>query len=225
METLPSAGARYPLTKPLLLTGVAAPILYALTVIWGATLFPGYSHLADPISSLTQAGREGTGGLESLFFIYNGLIIVYGITGISLSLGRRRWIWSFGLLIVTGLAGVLMWPFAQDPIGASISWMGIGHILLAAVESLASMGAIGAAALGYRAAGRRPMALFSLACLAVVFVSGLFAGIAIGAGWAHAGLLERVTIGTFELWIVVTGASFLGRALAAQPSAGASSPR
>ena len=225
METLPSTGAGYALTRPLLFTGVAAPILYTLTVIWGGTLFPGYSHLADPISSLTQAAREGTAGLVSLLFIYNGLIVIYGITGISLSLGRRLWVWSFGLFIVTGLAGVLMWPFAQDPIGEPIGWTGIGHIVLAAVESFASMGAIGAAALGYRAAGRPAMTLFSLACLAVVFVSGLLAGIAIGAGWAYAGLLERITIGTFELWVLVTAASFLARALAANPSAGATSPR
>jgi hypothetical membrane protein len=210
-----SAVTDYPLVRALLLTGVVAPILYALTVVWGATLFPGYSHLSDPISSLTQAGRSGTEGLVSLFFIYNALVIVYGITGISISLRRRFWVWSFGLLIATGLAGVLMWPFPQDPIGAPVSPAGIAHITLAAFMSLGSMGAIGAGAFAYRAAGRRPMALFSLVCLVVVFGTGLLAAFGIGGGSQYAGLFERITIGAFEFWMLVSATLFLAQSFAA----------
>ena len=228
MESLPSTGPHYPLTRPLLLTGVAAPLLYAFTVIWGATLFPGYSHLAHPISSLTQAGRDGAAGLVSLFVIYNVLVIVFGISGISLSLGQRRWIASFSFLIATGIAGLLMVPFPQDPIGAPMSTSGVVHIVLAAIESFGSMGAIGAAALASRSApGQKPMSVFSFACLAVVFVSGGLAAVGIGAGWAYAGLLERITIGGFELWLLVTAAMLFRRAVIAhsrfssQPSADA----
>jgi hypothetical protein len=210
-----SAAADYPLIRALLLTGVAAPFLYAFTVAWGATWFPDYSHLSDPISSLTQAGRSGTEGLVSLFFIYNSLVIVYGLTGLSLSLRRRFWVWSFGLLIATGLAGILMWPFPQDPIGAPVSPAGIAHIALAAVMSVGSMGAIGSGALAYRAARRRPMALFSLGCLVVVFGSGLLAAFGIGGGSPYAGLFERITIGAFEFWILVGATLFLVQSIAA----------
>jgi hypothetical protein len=193
----------------LLLMGLAAPLLYAFTVAWGATLFPGYSHLADPISSLTQAGRQGTGMLEGLFFIYNGLIIGYGVAGILLSFGRWRQVWSFAFLIATGIAGLVMWFFPQDAIGSPMTPAGVAHISLAAVTSFGSMGAIGAAALGYRAQGAAFMFRLALACLVVVFVSGGLAAIGIGAGSPVAGLLERITIGTFELWLLISAGDFL----------------
>src|SRR5215203_2371742 len=141
MRALPLTGADVALAAPLLMMGMAAPVLYAFTVVWGATLFPGYSHLADPISSLTQAGREGTTGLQGLFFAYNVLVVGYGIVGILLSFGRLPWVWSFVLLIVTALAGLLMGLFPQDPIGTPISTAGWTHIALAALASFGSMGA------------------------------------------------------------------------------------
>ena len=217
MEGLPSTGTDSLITRPMLLTGVAAPLLYAFTVVWGATLFPGYNHLAEPISSLTQAGREGAANLDGLFFIYNVLVIAYGISGISLSPRRRYWIASFSFLIATGFAGLLMWLFRQDAVGSTVTLTGVVHIGLAAVTSLGSIGAIGAAILACR--GRpelRPLRLFSLACLVIVFVSGGLAALGIGSGWSYAGLLERITIGAFELWLFVVAGTLLARAIAAR---------
>jgi hypothetical protein len=204
MRVLPLTGTDGTLAASSLLMGVAAPLLYAFTVVWGATLFPGYSHLADPISSLTQVGREGTMGLQNLFFTYNVLVVGYGTIGILLSYGRWPWVWSFALLIVTALVGLLMGLFPQDPIGTPISIAGWTHIALAAVASFASMGAIAFGAVGYRFGKTPSLMQFSIVCLVIVFCSGGLAGIGIGAGWPVAGLLERITIGTFELWLLVS---------------------
>ena len=210
MRALPLTGTDAALAAPLLLMGVAAPVLYAFTVVWGATLFPGYSHLADPISSLTQAGREGTMVLQGLFFTYNVLVVGFGTVGLLLWFGRWPWVWSFAFLIVTALAGLLMGLFPQDPIGTPISAAGWTHIALAALASFGSMGAIASGAVGYRA-GKTPQPLmqFSIVCLVIVFCSGGLAGVGIGAGWPIAGLLERITIGTFELWLLVSATALI----------------
>jgi hypothetical membrane protein len=194
---------------PLLLMGVVAPVLYAFTVAWGATLFPEYSHLADPISSLTQAGRERTEVLQALFFGYNVLVIGYGTIGMLLSFGRWPWVWSFALLIATALAGLLLGLFPQDAIGSPISAAGWTHIALAAIASFGSMGAIACGAEGYRVGQARPLMQFSIACLVIVFCSGISAGLGIGTGWPIAGLLERITIGAFELWLLVSAVALL----------------
>ena len=195
---------RDPALRPLLFAGIAAPLLYVATVAWGATLFPGYSHLSDPISSLTQAGRPGAEGLESLFLIYNILVAAFAIGGLSISLGRPQWRFSYAAILVTALVGLLMWLFPQDPIGPAPTDAGIVHIVLAGLASLATMAAIAGGGFASRADGSGSMARFSFACLVLVFVSGLATAVAMPAGWPFMGLLERITIGTFEVWLLVS---------------------
>lgn len=203
---------RDPALRPLLLGGVVAPLLYAATVIWGATLFPGYSHLADPISALTETGRSGTDGLQSLFLIYNAMVAMYALGGISISLGRRLWLWSYGSVLVTAIAGLLMWGFPQDPIGTPLTSGGTVHIALAGIASLATMAAICLALFAWRHAGNRSMMWFAATCLAIVFASGLVTALAVSGGWPLSGLFERITIGAFEIWMLVSAARIYGRA-------------
>jgi hypothetical protein len=202
---------RDPALRPLLLGGIVAPLLYAATVIWGATLFPGYSHLVDPISSLTQAGRSGISGLQSLFLIYNALVVMYALGGISISLRRRHWLWSYGSVLVTGTAGLLMWAFPQDPLGTPLTSGGTVHLVLAGITSIATMVAIGTAVLGWQRAGNSRMMWFSVTFLAIVFTSGLATALALPIGWSLFGLLERITIGAFEMWMLVSAARIYAR--------------
>jgi hypothetical protein len=196
------------LVRSALLCGVVAPLLYAFTVFWGATLFPGYSHISDPISSLTQAGRHS--GIVSLFLIYNVLILNFAFTGISLTLGRSQWgVASYACIILTAAAGLLMAAFPQDPVGTSVSSIGVVHIELAGIASLGSIGAVAFAARAAQKMGRRKMAAFDWACLAVIVVFGALAAAGAALGWPTMGLLERVTIGGFEVWLLVQSAVLL----------------
>jgi hypothetical membrane protein len=191
-------------------SGVLAPLLYAGNVAWGGTLFPGYSHIADAISSLTESGRPGTREIALLFGLYNALVVVFGLAGLALTYKDRFWAGCFGLLLATGTLGWLMWPFAMDPVGAPASVPGIIHIILAALASLATMGAILLSALAWRKRpdGGGPSA-FSAACLVIVFCSGIPAGFAAANNWPTMGLFERITIGTFLVWMLVTASCFL----------------
>lgn len=96
--------------------GVAAPIVYVAAVIVGGASIAGYDHVRDPISSLTEAGRTGVEGIRFLFLTYNLLVAAFGAWALATS-PRGAWRYAFTLLILTAVCGLLMGPFAQDPIG------------------------------------------------------------------------------------------------------------
>jgi hypothetical protein len=192
--------------------GIAAPILYAAIVIWGANRVPGYSHLGDPISSLVESGRIGRDAVQRLFGIYNLLEMAFALTGLALVRRPRIWSLAFGSLLLTAVLGLLMWPFAMDPMGTPATPAGVIHMVLAGISSLATMAAMlfTALAWGTTRIGRAPAAL-SAATLAIVCFSGLLAAAAAAGGWPLLGLFERITIGSFMVWQLAMATIFFVR--------------
>jgi len=197
---------------PSLLAGIAAPLIYAAIVAYGAALTPGYTHVANAISELTQPGAPGKELLDPLFAFYNVLILIFALglhgafrqRGIDLARGCSV------AIAATGLAGLLMWAFPQDPVGSPATATGIGHIVLASVESLGSLFAILLMAMSLRRhPAWRGFVLYCYATLAVVAVSGVAAALAAATRSNFMGLVERVTIGFFLLWVLATGLTLL----------------
>lgn len=190
------------LDRLLAAAGIAAPLVYLATVVLGAAAIPGYSHLHDPISGLTESGRQGVLPIQLGLAAYN--LLLAGFAGGALrAFGRRpAWRWTFALLLLTAAAGLLMWPFAQDPIGAPATFTGIVHILLAAVESVSSIAVMILSALALRARRQGLLAVLALLCLVVTVPSGAVAGLSAANNWPMMGLFERFTIGGFEAWLM-----------------------
>lgn len=181
--------------------GVAAPLIYAVAVVAGGASIPGYDHIRDPISSLTEAGRSRVAWIQFLFGIYNLLVAIFGMWALATFRHAVRWCIAFGLLVLTAVCGVLMWPFAQDPIGTPATVPGVVHIVLAAIESLATIAIVGLSLAAFRAGGQRRLSWFSASCLAVIVLSGVVAAAATAGQWPMMGLFERLTIGAFEVWL------------------------
>lgn len=188
--------------------GIAAPLLYVVTVLAGGAVLPGYDPVADPISALTAAGRPGIRWIEAGFGLYNLLLAAFA--GVGWTLAGRAWRPVFAALMVTAAAGLLMWPFAMDMPGAPVSVHGVVHLGLAAVASISTVLAVLLSAIAWHRAGRRRMTVFCALCLLVITLSGVAAGTAAAAGWPIVGLVERLTIGSFMLWLAVTAARFAG---------------
>lgn len=186
--------------------GVAAPLLYAATVLAGGAVLPGYDPVADPISALTAAGRHGVRWIEAGFGLYNLLLMAFA--GAGRTLAGRAWRPVFLTLMVTAGAGLLMWPFAMDMPGAKLSAAGLAHLGLAGLASISTIVAVWLSVLNWQRLGQRQMHAFSLLCLIVIALSGVAAGIAAASGWPIVGLLERLTIGGFLFWLAVTAARF-----------------
>ena len=193
--------------------GVAAPLLYAGAVVLGGALWPQYSHLKDPISLLASAEAPHALMMNVLFAVYDVVLTLFGLTWWFAERKSRRPL-SAVLLSVIGALGLLMFFFRQDAIGSDMTATGLVHIVLAAAMSLLTMAAIllrGRTELH----GRPGAALYSFASLAVVFVTGGLAAMGIARYWVYGGVFERLTIGTFLLWVLVEACLLAGRARSA----------
>ncbi len=192
----------------LLLSGVLAAALYVAIVDVGAAFTPGYSHVAQPVSSLYQAGSELGLPIALAFIVYNVLVMAFG-AGVAMraaagSVRRRAGIGAGVTIVLVGVAGALDDVFPQDPIGAVITASGTLHIAFAGIASLLTVVAMAFAArwlLGRREL--RALGLYSLASLVLILSFGPITAAATASSSPVMGLLERVTIFTFTLWMAV----------------------
>jgi hypothetical protein len=193
------------LRKRAAVLGMSAPVLYAAIVVLGGALWPGYSHLKDPISLLASSGAPQALPVNILFALYDVLLCLFGLAWRS---GRvnapLRGGASALLLTAIGILGLAMFYFRQDAPGTAMTPAGLVHVLLAAAMSLMTMAAIflrGRAE--WRTPGGRAAAVYSFVSLVVVFASGGLAAAGIALHWNYGGLFERGTIGAFLLWVFV----------------------
>jgi hypothetical membrane protein len=195
--------------KLLLLSGILAPVIYVGTVILGGILRPEYSQVEQAISELVAADAPNRPLLSALFIAYNILTGAFGV-GFLLHVqhsSRRKTSGIVGVvsLIAVGVIGLLLELFfPQDPGGPAVTFAGTMHIILAGVAALGSMTAIVGTGLWFKnVTALKYYTAYSLATFAIVFASGGSTPI-LGLTNPYFGVLERITIGSFILWLFVT---------------------
>jgi hypothetical protein len=187
--------------------GLAAPLIYAATVIVFSRLTPGYSNISDAVSELNLPGAPNRRAVDGAFVLYNLFLILFSLSLRSGFDARGLRISRLGplFLFLTGLCGVAMTAlFPLDPAGSEPTFGGQMHLILAGALSLGSILTVYFFGSSLRRREQAPLlAGYSFLTLAVILVSGAFAGF---AAWRHStvfGLWERVTIGAFLLWLFV----------------------
>jgi hypothetical protein len=197
--------------KLLMLCGVFAAVIYVGTVILGGWLRPGYSHISMAISELVADGAPNRSLLSSLFLLYNVLLSIFGL-GLFLkanirSRGRVSGVVGSLALILVGLAGILMeLVFAQEPGGTATTFAGTMHFVMAGVASLGTMVAVLGIELWFRNFPElKGYVLYSMVSVAIIFISGGSSAVAMANHSPLFGLIERITIFTFTLWVSVVG--------------------
>jgi hypothetical protein len=197
--------------KLLLLSGMFAAVVYAGTVILGGLIRPGYSHLSEAISELVAEGAPNRSLLSSLFLLYNLLLSAFGL-GIFLKTkaqprGQKSgYIGSLALVLV-GMAGISMeLAFPQDPGGIPTTFAGSMHLIMAGVASLGTIMGVLMLGLWFRNFSElNGLVAYSIVSAAVIFISGGLTAAAMANNFPFFGILERITIGAFILWLFVVG--------------------
>jgi hypothetical protein len=189
--------------KILALCGILAPIVYMLALVIGNILDPSYSQVGKTVSELIQQGAPNRDLLNAIFIIYNILLIPFA-AGMYYGL-RKGWARNVILaaLVVAGVLGVA-WTlfFPLDVGGKSESLTGQLHL---AVGGLV-VPLIFALELSFWQGARKDSRWqgyekFSLAIFAVTLVFGLTTVVFVNSDYR--GLLERITTGSFLVWIEV----------------------
>jgi hypothetical protein len=197
--------------KILLYCGIAAPILYVITVVVGAAVRHDYSHIVNAISELLSNGAPNKSILDVIFNFYNALLLAFAIGGfiVSKNAGRLCRL-AMGIFIGIQILSFSWGFFPMDPIGAEPTFAGTMHNVIGGVVALATILMPLLMGLGLRhARGFQKYVIYSWISSAIIFISGLAAVILGGQGIQVFGLFERITIGTYELWIFVTALNLL----------------
>lgn len=182
--------------------GFLGPIAYVVAVVLGGWLWAGYSHYSETISTLTSRGAPNQYLLVPLFAFYNLAVIALAV-GLQRTIQARRW-GSLGAasLAGAGLTGLVLFFFPQGPWSAPLSGTGVAHTIVAGLDALLFLLAMGFL---WRRLGSDPRwSGYGRITLAMLFIGiglGGFGAASINA--PYAGLAERLSIGTFLLWTEV----------------------
>ena len=204
------------LRKVLVPCGIAAPVLYVVTAIVGAALRPDdYSHMVNAISELLSNGAPNKAILDVVFNIYNALLLAFAIGAyFALKNFPRITRVALGILIGIQILSFSWGFFPMDPLGAEATFAGTMHNVLGGVVALATIVMPLLMGLGTRRLdGFKRYATYSFISSAIIFVSGLTGVILAGQGIQLFGLFERITIGSYEVWIFVTAMRLLSTKL------------
>lgn len=191
-----------------LLCGVLAPLLWAGMIVAAGELRPGFDHVAQYISELSERASANAGFMRYGGFVASGLLHVAYAAAFYAALRRRS---ERHYLIL--LVAVLIALNGLGRIGAGLYACAPGcaapedpvqrlHSLAATVAFLS----IAAAALfgGLLFRNARGMSALSLYSLATGVAGLLFLGLMSAGDVSRVGLYERLASGVLSLWVLVT---------------------
>ena len=202
--------------KLLLFCGILAPLAYLTTVLYGAAITPGYSHIAHAISELVMDGAPLRWKIDPGFIVYNLFLLMAGI-GMQWEFhgtGKQGLAPIGRMMVAIAVLSDLMYFFPQDPRTATPTWAGQMHIALAGITALLTILVQVVGGLRFRRIpGLEALSRYSFISAAWVFVTGGLSAAALATGSPYLGLVERCTIGGFELWVLVFSTALVTRYL------------
>lgn len=186
---------------------VITAISYVLAVVIGGFLKENYNHIYNAISELSEVGTKDIFIVDILFGIYNYFLVVHSI--IYIFIYRKELdielIIIYISLLLCGLSGIMMGVFPQEPRNAVVTVKGIMHFVFAGIAAVTTMLATILSFLRYKKTYNK-YAVYSLISFIIIFVAGLGNVILMNNGIdSFFGLIERITIGSFIIWLFVTG--------------------
>lgn len=186
--------------------GLLSTLFYVIHVILGGILWKGYNHIVQPVSDLTAAGAPN----RDLILVFTTL---YSICGLLFSAGaflywrksKIRFISiSMVLYVLMAMISLSYSFFPQDMPGTAMTFRGVMHIavtgLIVPVAILYPL----FAGLGFRKLqGYKKFSIYSIVTSMAIFVSGGTSVIFIANKVPFFGLVERINLGSIQLWTVV----------------------
>lgn len=194
------------------LAGILSSVVYVIVDLLSASRYPGYSLVNQAISELSAVGApESSTRLWSLLGPTYGLLFATFALGVLVTGWGNRSLRISAWLMVTFVAWGVMWPFfPMHERGAERNLSDLGHLVLGGGSLLLFTAFIGygAFALGDR------FRVYSLTTMITVFLAGIATFLYVprlgaGASTPWLGVIERVMIYGYLLWIATMGVALM----------------
>ncbi|HML04429.1 MAG TPA: DUF998 domain-containing protein, partial [Methanobacterium sp.] len=186
--------------------GFLGPIIYILAIIIGGALRSDYSQLYNTISELITANAPNLILMGIMFGVYNVSLSIFGI-GAFLDPevdNSKKYRSAMLMLVLTGILGIILLFFPQDIRGTAVTTAGTMHIAVAGISSLLSILTIFLTGFSFKnKIGMNNFANYTFISGIVVVVSGGLAAFSVGNNLFFGGLMEKITILVFIVWIMV----------------------
>ncbi len=194
------------LKTTLLSNGMLAVVFYFAHVLLGGFLWKGYSHFQQPISDLTATGAPNRDLLLVLTNIYGILALIFAVS-FSIFEGRKYnklVLWGGISFILMHFVSISYGFFPQDLPGNPTTFAGTMHLVVTALIvpfTILSPILIG---FGLKKEQRwRKLGKYSIITGILIFVFGGLTGIFFANKLPYFGLVERLNIGTLQVWTFV----------------------
>jgi hypothetical membrane protein len=204
--------SRSKVRQALLVCGILSSLLYVATDVLGGMRYEGYSFTSQAISELAAVGAPAKALVEPIFIAYGVLALVFGVGVFWEAAGRNRALRiTAGLLIAyatIGFTGFTLFPMQQRGVGTVAT--DLPHIILTGVLVLLMLLAMGFGAFAF---GKR-FRVYSFATLLIVIVFGALttpypARMAAGQPTPGFGIIERIDVYSFLLWVAMLASALL----------------
>jgi hypothetical protein len=190
--------------KILLICGILASLLYISTDILLAMCYEGYSYTSQAISELSAVGAPTRSLWTVMTFLFNPLVVAFGI-GVWKSADRKRSLQISGILLSAWGALGFVWLFfpmhMRGAIGSTTDTM---HLVMAGVTVPLMMLFIG---FGSGVQGKW-FRLYSILTILAMLIFGAWTGmqaprVAAQLPTPWLGIMERVSVYSPMLWVLV----------------------
>ncbi len=190
----------------LLFSGVMAVIVYVLHVVIGGILWQGYSHLHQPISDLTATGAPNRTFLLVLTSGYGLLALIFAISFTILESKKHRKIvfWGGISFILLHIVSISYSFFPQDLPGTETTFKGMMHLVVTMLIVPLTIFTPLLIGFGFKKEKAwKTIGNFSLFCGIFIIIFGGMSGYFFANQLPYFGLVERLNIGTLQIWTFI----------------------
>jgi len=196
----------------LLSSGMLAVVVYLLHILIGGYLWKTYSHLQQPISDLTATGAPNRFLLLMFTNIYGALALIFAVSFTFFERKERHKLvfWGGISFIILHIVSISYSFFPQDLPGAEPSFTGMMHIMVTML--IVPFTILTPLLIGFglrKEKAWKTLGNFSLICGILIIIFGGMSGFFFAKGLPYFGLVERINIGTLQIWTFVLSYQFL----------------
>ncbi|WP_461091531.1 DUF998 domain-containing protein [Spirosoma gilvum] len=187
----------------LLVSGMAAVVLYVLHIVLGGILWSSYSQLQQPISDLTASGAPNRGLLLGLTTGYGLLAILFALA-VAFTEGRKHGklvLWGSITFVLLHLISNLYGFFPEDLPDSAPTFRGVMHLVITALIVPFTMATPFLLGFGLRAEPTwNRFAQYSILTGFLILIFGGLTAFFYAHKLAYFGLVERLNIGVLQIW-------------------------